>query len=306
MYTVHKLYNNVLDAIERGVELEDVEVIGADAGAESGSMMSEDAPDGYKAIGVDLEPAESMKDPEAKTDEEKALDKKVEEEPALSELKEDELKFDKGAAAIKGYSRQDIKDLPKDKLQAILVGLPAAYLTGRIKPGQPILTEALGLVFVCGGLAIWLEVSFLIASMAMGSVIANVAKHHEYPFHAIEGIEWPFLVVFFVLAGALLDLNAIIEIGLIGIIYILCRATGKFLGARIGSQFSSADQVTKNWMGVALFPQAGVAIGMGLVASNNFPEYRQVLLSVVISSTVFFEIIGPVFTRLALKRAHNA
>jgi len=198
------------------------------------------------------------------------------------------------------------KEIGGAVILGILVGLPAAYLTGRIKPGQPILTEALGLVFVCGGLAIWLDVSFLIASMAMGAVIANVAKHHEYPFHAIEGIEWPFMVVFFVLAGVLLELDAMGEIGLIGVIYILCRAIGKYLGARIGSQLSGADQATKNWMGVALFPQAGVAIGMALVASNHFPEYRQALLSVVISSTVFFEIIGPVFTRLALRRTHNA
>jgi Kef-type K+ transport system membrane component KefB len=81
----------------------------------------------------------------------------------------------------------------------ILIGLPAAYLTGRIKPGQPILIEALGIVFICGGLAIMLDVSFLIASIVMGAVIANLARHHEYPFHAIEGIEWPFMIIFFVL-----------------------------------------------------------------------------------------------------------
>lgn len=167
------------------------------------------------------------------------------------------------------------------------------------------MTEALGIVFVCGGLAIWLGVSFLIASMVMGAVIANVAKHHEYPFHAIEGIEWPFMVIFFVLAGASLELSALEDIGLIGVAYILCRITGKYLGARIGSQFSHAGQVTKSWMGVALLPQAGVAIGMALVASNQFPEYRQMLLSIVISSTVFFEIIGPVFTRLAIQRSQR-
>lgn len=187
----------------------------------------------------------------------------------------------------------------------VFIGLPAAYLTGRIQQGQPILTEALGIVFVCGGLAIWLGVSFLIASMVMGAVIANVAKHHEYPFHAIEGIEWPFMVIFFVLAGASLELSALEDIGLIGVAYILCRITGKYLGARIGSQFSHAGQVTKSWMGVALLPQAGVAIGMALVASNQFPEYRQMLLSIVISSTVFFEIIGPVFTRLAIQRSQR-
>jgi len=187
----------------------------------------------------------------------------------------------------------------------ILIGLPAAYLTGRIKPGQPILIEALGIVFICGGLAIMLDVSFLIASIVMGAVIANFAKHHEYPFHAIEGVEWPFMVIFFVLAGASLELSAVSEIGFIGIVYILCRATGKYLGVMLGSHCGKAGKETKRWMGIALLPQAGVAIGMALVASEHFPGYRQTLLSVIISTTIFFEIIGPVLTRMALQRARN-
>jgi Kef-type K+ transport system membrane component KefB len=182
------------------------------------------------------------------------------------------------------------------------IGLPAAYLTGRIKPGQPILTEALGIVFLCGGLANWLGVSYLIASIVMGAVISNLAKHHEYPFHAIEGIEWPFLIIFFVLAGASLDLNALSEIGLIGGVYVLCRGAGKYCGARIGSQISGAGQPVKKWMGVALLPQAGVSIGMALVAANQLPDQRQMLLSVLIATTVLFEIIGPIFTRIALKQ----
>jgi hypothetical protein len=103
-----------------------------------------------------------------------------------------------------------------------------------------------------------------------------------------------------------LKIRALNEIDLMGIVYILCRTIGKFLGARVGSEFSRAGQATKNWMGVALLPQAGVAIGMALVASNYFPEYRQVLLPVVISTTVFFEIIGPVLTRLAIKRTSSS
>ena len=198
-----------------------------------------------------------------------------------------------------------IREIGGAILLGALIGLPAAYLTGRIKPGQPILTEALGLVFICGGLAIWLDVSFLIASIVLGAVVANLAKHHEYPFHSIEGIESTFLVIFFVLAGASLELEALKQVSMIGVIYILCRALGKVLGANIGSQLGKADVATKKWMGLALFPQAGVAIGMALVASHYFPEYSQILLPVIISSTVFFEIIGPVLTRLALKRTHQ-
>ena len=183
------------------------------------------------------------------------------------------------------------------------LGFPAAYLTGRIRSGQPMLMEALGLVFLCGGIAIWMDVSFLIASIVMGAVVTNFARHHEYPFHEIENIEWPFMTIFFVLAGASLELGMLKEIGLIGGAYIVSRIVGKILGARLGAQMGKADTMTRCWIGFALLPQAGVAMGMALVASNRFPEYQQVLLTIVISSTVFFEIIGPVFTRTALRCA---
>ncbi len=185
----------------------------------------------------------------------------------------------------------------------IVIGIPAAYLTGRAKLGQPMIIEALGIVFICGGLAIWLEVSYLIAAMTVGATIANLAKHHDYPFHAIENIESPFMVVFFVLAGASLDLGSIEQLGLMGVLYIAGRTIGKFFGALLGSQISGSTPATKKWMGLALLPQAGVPIGMALVAANQFPEHRQVLLSVVISSTVLFDIIGPILTRLAISRA---
>ena len=199
-----------------------------------------------------------------------------------------------------------VKDIGGAIILGSLMGFPAAFITGRVRQGQPILSEALGIVFICGGLALWFDVSFLIASMVLGAIVANFAKHHEYPFHAIQGIERPFMITFFVSAGAALDLTVIPEAGLIGVAYILFRIAGKLIGAAIGSQCSKTEQKTKNWMGAALLPQAGVAIGMALAAANDFPAYRQILLTVVISSTVFFEIIGPIFTRLALERVKEA
>lgn len=182
------------------------------------------------------------------------------------------------------------------------LGIPAAYLTGRLKPGQPVLTEALGLVFLCGGLALWLEVSFLIASMVMGAVVANLASHHEYPFHAIEDIEGPVLVMFFILAGAAFDLGAVQQIGAVGGLYLLLRSLGKVAGGWIGGKVCRLDITTRRWIGLALLPQAGVAIGMALVAANHYPQYRQQLLSIIIGSTVIFELVGPILTRMALKK----
>ena len=186
-----------------------------------------------------------------------------------------------------------------------LIGLPAAYLTGRLKSGQPMLTEALGLVFTCGGAAIWLDVSFLIAAMAMGAVITNLARHHDYPFHEIENIEWPFMVVFFILAGASLDIDIAANLGLIGAVYLLARIGGKLLGVWVGARASHANKDVRHWMGLALMPQAGVAIGMALLTANRFPEYQQTILSIVISTTVFFELFGPVFTSMALKHTQG-
>jgi len=192
------------------------------------------------------------------------------------------------------------RDIGGGVVIGLLIGLPAAYLTGRIKPGQPMLTEALGLAFLCGGLALWADSSFLIASMVMGAVITNFAKHHEYPFHAIEDIEWPFLVIFFVLAGASLDLGALIDAGLIGFAYIVLRVAGKILGAGVGAVICRADAATGRWVEIALLPQARVAVGIALVASNAFPDYRSVLLPIVIATTIIFEITGPIFTRMAV------
>jgi Kef-type K+ transport system membrane component KefB len=185
----------------------------------------------------------------------------------------------------------------------LLIGLPAAYLTGRIRPGEPMLTEALALVFICGGLSALLGVSFLIASMVMGAAIANLARHHDYPFHAIEDIEWPFLVVFFVLAGASLDIKALFDIGLIGAAYVIFRVVGKIVGVLVGGRLCGVDAPTRRWMGLALLPQAGVAIGMALVANSRFPELGGIVLTLIVAATIIFEIIGPAFTRLAIRSA---
>jgi Kef-type K+ transport system membrane component KefB len=177
-----------------------------------------------------------------------------------------------------------------------------AFITGRIRSGQPTLVEALGLVFVCGGLALWLNVSLILAAIVMGVVVTNLARHHDYPFHAIEDIDWPFLILFFILAGASLKLSALPKIGIIGVIYIAARIIGRIIGSQLGGIFSRAEKSMRRLMGLAMLPQAGVAMGMALLAVLRFPDFADTILPLVIGATVFFELLGPVFTRFALKR----
>ncbi len=185
----------------------------------------------------------------------------------------------------------------------LVLGLPVAQLSGRLQPGEPLMTEALGAVFVCGGLAIWLNVSFIIAAMVMGTVVVNLARHHERPFHEIENVEWPFMILFFVLAGASLQLEALTDLGLVGTVYVAARVAGRVVGGWMGGQLSHATPSIRRWMGLALMPQAGVALGMALIAVGRFPDYRTTILPLVIASTVFFELTGPMLTRLALQRS---
>lgn len=194
-------------------------------------------------------------------------------------------------------------DLGMALVLGVALGVPMAYATGRVEPGEPTLYEALGLVFLCGGLALLLEVSFLLAAMTMGAVVANLARHHTRPFHAIEGIEFPFMVVFFVLAGASLDVSALTDVGGWLVAYLALRIVGRVVGGWIGARLpATRDPVLGRWMGVALLPQAGVAIGMSLVAAQHFPDIGQSILPVAVAATVVFEIAGPIATRLALRR----
>lgn len=206
---------------------------------------------------------------------------------------------DAGALASLAYGAREIGGA---LLVGGLLGLPMAYLTGRIRPGEPSQAEALGVVLLCAGLAKWVDVSYMLAAITLGAVVANLATHHDRAFNEIKGIEWPFLILFFLLAGASLHIDAMAEAGLLAVAYIVLRVIGRILGTRIGGAVVGADPTTRHWIGLALLPQAGVAIGLALVATQRFPEHADTILPVILGSTVIFELFGPVVTRWTLVR----
>ncbi len=187
----------------------------------------------------------------------------------------------------------------------LAIGLPAAYLTGRIKRGEPTLMEALGIVFLCAGLAIYFEFSFLLTGMVAGAVVVNLAKHHEQPFHEIERIEWPFMLLFFVIAGASFQPKHLTTLGLVGVAYVGLRILSRLMGGWIGGRLAGLPERESRLTGLALMPQAGVAIGMALVASERFPEISEGIVAITIASTIIFELIGPIMTQIALSRVRD-
>lgn len=187
-------------------------------------------------------------------------------------------------------------------LVGLVLGIPTALLSGRLEPGEPTVAETLGAVLLCGGVALWLEVSFLLASIVLGATVANLARHHARPFHSIDGVREPFLILFFVLSGASLEIGELAALGAAGGGYVVLRAGSRVAGAWLGARLTNAPPSHRRSMGLALMPQAGVALGMALLGAQRFPDVRDTLLPIAIGSTVLFELVGPVATRAALRR----
>jgi Kef-type K+ transport system membrane component KefB len=202
-----------------------------------------------------------------------------------------------------GFALDGLRELAGGAALGLALGLPMAMLTGRLRAGEPTKLEALGFVLLCGGLAAAWEVSYLLASIVMGATVANLARHHEVAFHEIENIETPFLVSFFLLAGAGLEVATLTDAGFILVGYVAFRVIGRMLGADLGARLAGAPTMLGRWMGLALLPQAGVALGLALAVGDRFPEFGDAILSLVIGGVVIFELSGPPLTRLALQRA---
>lgn len=183
------------------------------------------------------------------------------------------------------------------------IGLPAAALTGRLSDGEPLRIEALGIVFLTAGLALWLDLSYLLCGMVAGATVVNLARHHTRAFHEIESLQTPFLIVFFILAGATLDPQSLPLLGLIGVAYIGLRFVGRLAGGLAGARLAGVSAQSGRWYGPALLPQAGVAIGMGLIAAEELPEHGDTIIAMAVGTTVIFELAGPLVTAWALRRA---
>ena len=198
-----------------------------------------------------------------------------------------------------------VRDIGGAILLGAAVGVPAAYFTGRLKPGEPLQTEAIGVVFLTAGISILLEVSFLIAGMTAGAVIANFARHHERAFSEIEHIQWPFMLLFFLLAGASLKVDALWSLGWITAAYVALRIVSRLMAGEIGARIGRVPVTERHAYGPALLPQAGVAVGMALVAAEAIPQWGSTIMTLTVAATVIFEIIGPPCTLLALRHVES-
>lgn len=146
--------------------------------------------------------------------------------------------------------------------------------------------------------------SSLLASMAVGIIFANLSKHYEEVTGLVYFITPPIFIMFFVLSGSELKLSILTQVGMIGLVYVLFRVFGKIFGAWLGAKSTHAEPKIAKYLGFALVPQAGVAIGLSLMATQLLNESMGTQIrTIILAATLIYELIGPIITKISLKKA---
>ncbi len=166
-----------------------------------------------------------------------------------------------------------------------------------------LLTVALSMLqFEIGGVHI--AFSSLLVCMMLGTVFCNVCDFSEELMDRIDRWTAPLFVLFFVISGAELELSIFKDgvIVLIGVVYIIFRCLGKYFGASASSKLVKSDPNIIKYLGITLFPQAGVALGMAMKAMT-IGEEGAIVSNIVLFSVLVYELIGPYLTKVALTKA---
>jgi Kef-type K+ transport system membrane component KefB len=147
--------------------------------------------------------------------------------------------------------------------------------------------------------------------MVMGMTVVNQSPEHGKRIRfTIEQAGPVIYVLFFTLVGARFQISLLPTMGTLGIVYIVLRSSGKFLGAWIGGRIGRAEPAVRNNLGLGLLSQAGVAIGLALHCNHRFAsldaagaELGSLVLSVITATTFIVQIIGPIGVKIAVQRA---
>ena len=149
--------------------------------------------------------------------------------------------------------------------------------------------------------------SSLLVCMMLGTVFCNICPLSHDLMERSDKWTSPLLALFFVISGAELELNVFMDVAIvgIGIVYILFRCLGKYVGALVSAKFTGCDSNICKYLGVTLFPQAGVALGMcGIVASSlDFGNQGALIRNITLFAVLIYELVGPLMTRQALTKA---
>jgi len=185
----------------------------------------------------------------------------------------------------------------------LILAFTLSHLSKYIRSSTELLIYTLGFILFSIGVALSLHLSVLLSCMFLGMALVNIHLASFKFFDAMRTIDSPLFLLFFVLAGANLEISLLQKLGLWGLVYIIFRVLGKVIGANWGAKISKSSDVIKKYLGFGLIPQAGVALGCALIAKGDFPNIGNILFTTIVATTVIYELIGPFCTKYALHKA---
>lgn len=181
-----------------------------------------------------------------------------------------------------------------------LAGLLISVLLGKRRNKDVRLILLIAVILLICGCCSLLDVSPLLGCMVLGATYVNFEKDTKV-FDTMDRFSSPITCLFFVRSGMALSLTALKSIGLIGLVYFLIRIFGKLLGSYIGCLAARKQKSVRNYLGLALIPQAGVSIGLAVMGQRLLSqEMGNMLLTIILASSLLYELIGPVSAKLSL------
>ena len=191
-----------------------------------------------------------------------------------------------------------------------VLGVIFAYITKLFKSRHNNVMLAISFVIIAVGISsiehtfandAKIGFSSLLVCMMMGTIFCNVCKTSEMTMSNTDRWTPIVFLLFFVVSGAELDLTVFTDgiIILIGVIYILTRCAGKYLGTFGSCALMKCSKKARNYLGITLFPQAGVALGMCAIAAETLQD-GALIKSIVLFAVLVYEIVGPMLTKMAL------
>ena len=202
-----------------------------------------------------------------------------------------------------------------------LIAIVFSLLARKLEQAGDVLILVIGFTFATIGICSMFHLSLILTNMIVGLIVVNTQPHSlVQKIHDRLPLVMPLLfVLFFTLAGSNLHLKALPSLGMLGVVYVFGRSAGLIGGSRIGALFGHVEDKIKNYVGLGILSQAGVAIGLSLIVKHEFKGLGPVVdaaksitagdligtsvITTVTATCIFFEIIGPILTKIALTKA---
>ena len=225
-----------------------------------------------------------------------------------------------GVAKALGNGAVEITNIIVEPLLEVVLSLALGFLTGLLfnevekhfHSRSKRMAVSVTFVLLTVGLSalkfqignIHIAFSSLLACMMLGTVFCNECDVSEELMNRADRWTAPILILFFVMSGAELELSVFADfsIVLIGVIYIFSRSMGKYFGASISAKATNCDENIIKYLGITLLPQAGVALGMAMKATE-FGEQGNIVRNITLFAVLIYEIVGPFLTKISLTKA---